>query len=139
MVFLVYWLSFVQLMYLLFNVQLEQFSSFKRSMETCFEMILGNKANIFISSDLSLSFLGIIVYVLFIITFVAVLINIFLTIINENYVRALNDKDLDNQDIGMFDYLKSIFGIKNESKNTKINHAAFFAYILRGYNLYLFN
>ena len=43
----------------------------------------------------------------------------FLTVINENFIKAQLDSNLDEQDIGMFDYIKSFIGLHSKGNREK--------------------
>ena len=110
-VFLITWLSFVQVFYLILNNETLQFSSFQKSMATCFQIILGKfNTESFIASKSSLTPFLFVAYNV-IITFV--LINIFVSILISNFDLARLDNQLDREDPEMFNYLKEkLFSLK---------------------------
>jgi len=123
-VFLVAWFSFVQLFYILFNNMKYGFSSLPKSMETCFQMILGHGGVLFVDKYGNYDIAGICLFFCFIVCIIFVLMNIFLTILYDSYVEACNDTTLDNDDPELFAYLKSLlasifFCFKNENEKIK--------------------
>jgi polycystin 1L2 len=107
-VFFVAWFSFVQLFFFLYNDLKHEFSSLSQSMETCFQMILGRGSILFMDKYGNYDTIGICLFIVFAICIIFILMNIFLTIINESYVEACKDVSLDNEDPEMFEYLKSL-------------------------------
>ncbi len=109
-VFLIYWVSFVQMFNIMYNVPYYQFSSFVQSFATTIKMVLGQETTLFLYSQYRSHafFLGPILYVSFIVTIVFVWTTVFLTIINDNYAKAKFDETLDNENIEMFSYIKSV-------------------------------
>ena len=105
-IFVISWLSFVQAFYILLNDQMAEFASISYSMKTSFQLLLGKSPTIFtISSnlvDINPSF-----YAFYMVTMLFVLINVFITIMNENFAKACKDTELDKQDPALFTYLKS--------------------------------
>jgi len=108
LIFIILWFSFVQTMYLIFNEKSGQFASLVTSMETLFQLILGKfdvlpiiKAN---------AALGSVFYILYNILVVFMLINIFFSILTDNYNEARMSNDLDRQDPELFSYCKSLLG-----------------------------
>ena len=106
-IFVVAWMSFVQLFYLSMNEQYIEFSSIPTSMKTSFQMIFGRFASLFLNTSF---ILGPIFYAVFIVCMIFILINIFLIIISDNYALACADKELDDDDPELFSYLKSLAG-----------------------------
>ena len=125
-IFIVCWMSFVQMFYILLNNQYLEFSSIQNSMGTSFKMILGQDANLFINSSAFNSVLLPCLYVLFVVCMIFVMINVFLTIINDNYALALSDTQLDKEDPEFFNYLKSIlmpiFFCFNQQKDVSMSN-----------------
>ena len=95
------------LLFLILNDQLAEFSSMKNSIETSFQIILGNVPSIFIINRNN-NFLLIILFVAYIVSMVFIMVNVFLTILSENYAIACSDKQLDKEDPELFSYLKSV-------------------------------
>ena len=105
-IFFVIWLSFVQTIYLIFNAQSYQFSTFLNTMATCFQIILGKfNSDTFFKAD---TILGPFIFMAYNICIVFVMLNIFITILLEYFNLARNDHDLDRGDPELFKYLKSI-------------------------------
>jgi len=108
LLFVIFWISFVQAMYLIFNEKSSQFATLVTSMETLFQLILGKfdvlpiiKAN---------ALFGSIFYILYNILVVFMLINIFLSILTDHYNEARMSTDLDREDPELFNYFKSVMG-----------------------------
>ena len=105
-VFFILWLSFVQAIYLIFNDQSSQFSTFQRSMASCFQIILGQfNANTFYNSN---TFLAPTIFIAYNICIVFIMVSTFITILIENYNSARYDLVLDSEDPELFSYLKSL-------------------------------
>ena len=107
--FLTVWLGFVHMFFILYNSQLADFASMPASMATCFQMILGRGSALFVKEG-SLNLMGVLLFVLFNVGVIFVLMNIFLTIINEKFAEACRDSSLDAKDPQLFDYLKNVLG-----------------------------
>ena len=105
-VFLVLLMSFVQAFYILMNNESTLFSSLAQSIYACFQIILGKfDANTFYTSKSKLSpFL----FVAFNIVVVFVMINIFVSILIENFHLACQDQQLDEEDPELLSYLKAV-------------------------------
>jgi hypothetical protein len=106
LIFMIYWMSMVQAFFIVFNIKSLQFASIVKSMETCFQMILGKfevdsliQANAFFGTTL------LIVYNIFV---VFILVNILISILIENFAEIKMDNSLLNEeDPDLFNYLKS--------------------------------
>ena len=107
-VFFVAWFAFVQIFFNLYNSLKLDFSSLSQSMETCFRMILGHGASLFMDKYGNYDIMGIFLFFCFIVCIIFVLMNIFLTIIYDSYVEACKSTTLDNEDPELFSYLKSL-------------------------------
>ena len=105
--FFIVWMGFVQMFYTLYNDKFSEFATIPNAIETCFQMILGRGSAIFINNG-SFNLIGIVLYVLFVVCIIFVMINIFLTIMNDNYAMARIDQSLDKDDPELFTYLKSL-------------------------------
>jgi hypothetical protein len=126
-IFVILWMSMVQTFYLIFNNYLTEFSTIIKSMSTCFEMILGKFAiQRLIDAN---GLFGTTLFFTYNILIVFVLINIFLTILIDNYNEVKADSSfLDDQDPDLYEYLKSLFysfvpkkiGLHNEEN--KLQH-----------------
>jgi polycystin 1L2 len=105
LVFLIVWLSFVQAIFLLMNSQTYEFSSFNKSMETCFQIILGKfNSNSFLLAN---SVLAPILFAAYNIVILFVMLNIFVTILIDHYNLTKQDENLYAQDPGLFNYIFS--------------------------------
>jgi hypothetical protein len=123
-VFFIVWLSFVQAIFILMNYQAYEFSTFNRSMETCFQIILGKfNANSFLLSN---SVLTPILFAFYNIVILFVMFNIFVTILTDHYNLTKQDDMLYKKDPGLFNYLGSIFKPiifwRKESPSKKKDH-----------------
>ena len=114
LVFAVFLVGFVQLFYILLGDQMSQFSTVQGSLETCFQMMLGQHANLMTETFASASdqssalMLGVFVYAVFIMSMVFVLINILVTHLVESYSLAKEDIDLDKENLDLVAYLRSV-------------------------------
>jgi len=123
-VFFIVWLSFVQAIFILMNYQSYEFSTFNRSMETCFQIILGKfNANSFLLSN---SVLTPILFAFYNIVILFVMFNIFVTILTDHYNLTKQDDMLYKKDPGLFNYIGSIFKPiifwRKESPSKKKDH-----------------
>jgi hypothetical protein len=106
-VFFIVWLSFVQAIFIIMNYQAYEFSTFNRSMETCFQIILGKfNSNIFILAN---TVLAPILFAFYNIVILFVMLNIFVTILIDHYNLTKQDDTLYKKDPGLFNYIGSIF------------------------------
>ena len=106
LMFIICWMSFVQAFYLLFNDQSIELISMNKSMTTCFQIILGKfDSSVFFNSN---SVLSPFVFVSYNIVIVFIMVNMFVAILIEKYELARHDQDLNNQDIELVSYLKSL-------------------------------
>ena len=121
-IFIVVWLSFVQAFFIILNHRLVEFSSILASMKSSFQMIMGKHSYLFNASN---NILEPCLYVLFVVCILFIMLNIFITILYDNYVLACNDKDLDKEDPELFDYLKQLFGSFFLGKMKKIRKNLF--------------
>lgn len=104
-VFLVVFMSFVQAIYILLNSQTYEFSSINRSMETCFQIILGKfNSNTFILSN---SVLTPILFAFYNVVMLFVMMNIFVSILMEHYNLTRGDENLKKEDPRLFNYVMS--------------------------------
>ena len=121
-VFCIYFFSFAQVFYLLYNSsEYKQFSSLISSAENCFLILLGLPIAILNDYDPgSKSILGPILFFIFAATCLFVWINIFITILNDAFALSRIDKELDKFELGIFMHIKSVIfsflGIKEQEK-----------------------
>ena len=123
LIFFIVWLAFVQVIYLIFNDKSIQFATILSCMETLFQLILGKFQ---VSSMISAhAFFGSLFYVAYNIMIVFLLINIFVSILIDNYNLIRKNDELDIHDPNVFEYIKSVIysrlGFnKKHTKNKKI-------------------
>jgi hypothetical protein len=104
--FLVLWMSFVQIIYLLLNSEALEFSSLQNTMYTCFQIILGKfNAGLFYEAQ---SVFAPYLFVSYNICVVFVMLNIFGAILIESFNLVRVDKQLDDEDPELFTYLKFV-------------------------------
>ena len=106
LIFFITWLSFVQLLYLLLN-DVPEFSSFIVSMETCFQIMLGKfQINNILNSNRILAIFSFMIYNFVI---VITMINLFLTILNDNLEMVKQNFERNRGDFSVFEYIKNVF------------------------------
>ena len=106
LIFFFFWLAFVQAIYLIFNDKSVQFATIVSCMETLFQLILGKFQ---VASMLSThAFLGSLFYIAYNIMIVFLLINIFVSILIDNYNLVRKNNELDLNDPNVFEYIKSV-------------------------------
>jgi hypothetical protein len=71
-------------------------------------MITGHGSGLFVDKDGNFDVMGICLFICFVICIIFVLMNIFLTIINDSYMLACNDLTLANEDPELFSYLMTL-------------------------------
>lgn len=86
----IFWMAFVQLLYLLMNDKSKTFSSLISTLESSFLIILGSMNQDIYTGQNGL--LGSFILVLFNLMIVLILINIFLTILLDNFTEIKNEK-----------------------------------------------
>jgi len=106
-IFLILWMSMVQTFYIIFNVNSFQFASFVKSMETCFQMVLGKfEVDSLIEAN---ALFGTTLFILYNILVVFMLVNMLVSILTDNYAEVkMNSSFLDDEDPDLFKYVKSI-------------------------------
>jgi len=105
-IFMIIWMGFIQTFYLIFNVSSSQFSTIVKTMETCFQMVLGKfEVNEMIRSN---ALFGTGLFVLYNLVVVCVLLSMFLSIIADNYSQIAKDENLalEEEDPDLFEYIK---------------------------------
>ena len=120
LIFFIFWLAFVQVIYLIFNDKSIQFATIVSCMETLFQLILGKfQVASMISAN---AFFGSLSYILYNIMVVFLLINMLVSILTDNYNLIRSSDELDHHDPNIMEYVKSvikpIFGM-NEKKTKK--------------------
>lgn len=115
--FLILWLTMVQMFYFYFNNKMAVFSTFVKSMETCFQMMLGKfQVDPLIKAHF---FLGPVFFLLFNILIVIFLINIFVSILNECFIMAKRDAEKHFADYDILSYFKNKFSFLSKEKKIK--------------------
>ena len=104
--FVVFWFCFIQVIYLVLNQVSIQFSTILRTIESCFQIILGKfHINDILNGDKTL---GPILFVLYNLIVVLVLICIFLSILMEYYADACKNSNLNEEEDQLYGYFKEI-------------------------------
>ena len=123
--FFVFWFCFIQIIYLLLNQVSIQFSTVLRTMESCFQILLGKfKINDILNGDKTL---GPILFVLYNIIVVFVLICIFLAILMEYYAAAYKNPNFNEDEQQLYNYFRELIQrylrvfFKNDEEKTDPN------------------
>lgn len=103
--FMLFYLAFVQLLYLTLSTQTVGFSTFVKSMETCFQIMLG-KFNVQPIMEANVV-LGPLYFSLFNIMMVFVLLNIFVTIVSSSFAFVKLGINERNDQLDVVGYLRS--------------------------------
>jgi len=104
LIFFIVWLTFVQAIYVIYFDKSIKFSTFLRTLITCFQMIFGRfNVKEMLETNLMFTFL---LYIPYNIVIVFVLINIMLSILANHFEAVRNNKDLSKQDPELFNYVK---------------------------------
>ena len=115
--FLIFWFSFVQAMYVFFNEKTAMFADLVTSMKTLIQIILGKfNAESILSAN---AVFGSIFYIIYNIFIGIMLINIFLSILNGFYNEVRLSQDLDREVPDLFNYYKSVFSSFFKRKNNE--------------------
>ncbi|CAF0988120.1 unnamed protein product, partial [Brachionus calyciflorus] len=120
-VFGIVWISFVQLIYLIENDKTSDFSTLVKTLETTFTMILNNipltiysGENYFFKTFICLTFYLILVFIM---------LNMFITLITENYEKARNKIiQSESEDILSNFLLRKILKLPNVFKKENVNY-----------------
>lgn len=118
-VFTISWIAYVQLMYLMFNEYLYEYSSMLSSIESAFLIILGSSTlnELIQSGNVSAS----LIFLFYNITIGIVLISIAIVIITEVFQEIKRDKEFDHKyEFDLWSRFKSIICVGN-TKNSQIN------------------
>ena len=106
-VFLVIWISFVQIMYLIFNQNLEGYLSITKTMESTFEMMIGKlSATQFMQSN---SILGPIIVSAYCSAIIFFALNIFISIIIDSFDKVRREAKIDPDKFGFLDHITNKF------------------------------
>ena len=103
LMFSIVFLAFVQFFYYLYFINLDDFRTIVHTAETCVQMILG-RFNFFAMKDAS-SVLGPMFFFIYVISVGYILINMFITILNESFTAVRSDVNKQSNDYEMVDFL----------------------------------
>ena len=129
-IFMIIWMSFVQVIYLLLHYESIGFASLHKSMTTCFQIILGKfDATVFFDEKTHSSAIVPFIFVLYNVFIVFVMVNVFVTILIDGFELARKDKELERQDPDLFIYIKSILRefielFKRDASNSSVKIAS---------------
>ena len=122
-VFMVYWLSFVQIMYLFLNNSSIHFATFLKTVESCFQILLGKFSveELFNGNKI----LGPIIFIFYNIVIVITMVTIFISILMNYYAIVKSKQDLGDEESKLYSYLKELvskylFFIKIKSDDEEI-------------------
>ena len=105
LIFLIIWMSFVQVFYFMLNSESIQFSTLINSMATCFQIILGKfDSRTFYNSE---SLLAPYLFVAYNVFVVFVMVNLLVSILVDYLELELQNESLDREDPEMWNYLKA--------------------------------
>jgi hypothetical protein len=121
--FVILWLAFVQLLHLFFQDKTTGFSTLIRSMTTCFQIMLGKfQVDPLVQAN---SFFGPLLFSIYNIFIVFILLNMFVSIINDTFAAVRNDVDKQADDYQMVKFirnkLKTLVGIDNSNETSDRN------------------
>jgi polycystin 1L2 len=103
--FFIIWCAFVQLMYLFFQDKTIGFSTFIRAMTTCLEIMLGKfQVDPLVKAH---AFFGPLLFSLYNIFVVFILLNMFISIINDTFSAVRNDAEKQADDYHMVNFIVS--------------------------------
>lgn len=133
--FFIMFMAFAQFFYLIYFVDLQNFRTLIHSMQTCLQMLIG-KFN-FTAMKGSNGVLGPLVFFTYVVTVYYILINMFLTILNESFASVRADISLQSHEYEMVSFmmkrfkqwsgLQTLFGNK-KAKSKQEENAEFAAY-----------
>ena len=117
--FFILWCAFVQLMYIFFQDKILGFSTFLRSMTTCFQIMLGKfQVNPLLQAN---PLFGPIIFSIYNIFIVFILLNMFISIINDAFsaIRSSNANYSDDYQMFNFIYnkMRLLFGLGSDKLN----------------------
>jgi polycystin 1L2 len=120
-IFIIVWMSFVQVFYVLMNAETKEFASIYQSMESCFQIILGKfNSNAFVDSK---SFLSEPIFVAYNVIILFIMVNLMISILVNGFDSARNDNDLNHVDVDVLAYVKDNIALVNpfvSKRNNKI-------------------
>jgi len=121
-VFFIVWISFVQIMYLIFNSSMEGYLSFTKSMESAFEIMIGKlSAKDFLQSNPILGPIIVSAYNTVILFFA---LNIFISIIIESFENVRLDAKLNPDKYGFLDHILDKFRRLFRKKSTTTQNSS---------------
>ena len=103
LMFSIVFLAFVQFFYYLYFINLDDFRTIVHAAETCLQMILG-RFNFFAMKDAS-SVLGPMFFFIYVISVGYILINMFITILNESFTAVRADINKQRNDYEMVEFI----------------------------------
>jgi polycystin 1L2 len=122
-VFFIIWISFVQIMYLIFNQNLEGYSSLIKSMESAFEIMIGKFSALpFMQSN---SILGPIIVSAYNSVILFFALNIFISIIIDSFDKVRGEAKLDPEKFGFLNHILDKFKCLFRKKD---NNSAYIEY-----------
>jgi hypothetical protein len=102
-IFFLIWISFVQVMYLIFHEKASGYSTIIKSMETSFEIMLGKfDVRSLVQANL---YFGSLIFFFYNIMIVFIMLNIFISIVSSAFQQVRKDNYLKENDFEMLDYL----------------------------------
>ncbi len=115
-VFVLVWMSFVQLFYLFFNETVSSYASIVKSMETSFQIMLGKFE---VTSLLNANaFFGPILFIFYNLMVVILLLNMFVSIICDSFASVSKTINTTSNEIELVDYIKervsTMIGLKTK-------------------------
>ena len=132
MIFFLIWISFVQLMYVLYSSYLEGYCTIIKSMETAFQVMLG-KFDVSIYSTNNNQILGPLIFAAYNVTILFFALNIFISIITESFDKIRNEsKKNSHLEFDLMDHISEILNKKIKNNNSPSpdrykNHLAIFS------------
>jgi hypothetical protein len=120
-IFMIIWMSFVQTFYFLMNAEAKEFASIFKSMESCFQIILGKfNSSAFVESK---SFLTEPMFVAYNVIILFVMVNLMVAILVNGFDMARNESDSSHVDVDVLDFIKEKISSANPfvgKRNNKI-------------------
>ena len=102
-VFSIIWLSFVQIMYLILNEKMANYSTFVKAMETTFAIMLGKfDVNPLLMAD---KVFGPVLFAFYNLMIVLISLNIFISLITDAFVQVRKDSDKLSNEFEVVEYL----------------------------------
>ena len=105
LMFLIVFLAFVQFFFHLYSINLDDFRTFVHAMETCTQMMLGRFD--FSAMKTASAVLGPVFFFLYVVTVGYILVNMFITILNEAFTAVRKDVDKQGNDHEMVEFIMS--------------------------------